>query len=77
VEGKARDIIPVVVTFIIVFPDDAVVAFLNIGLRTDYVSQWLGSFVIAWPVAAVVAFFAIPAARRVARNPVVLIDGAK
>ena len=74
-EGKAKYIFPVVVTFIIVFLVSAVVTFLNIGLRADYVSRWLGSFVIDWPIAVLVAFFAIPAARWVTRKVVALIEG--
>jgi Protein of unknown function (DUF2798) len=76
-KAKAKYIVPLVVIFIIVFLVSAVVTFLNIGLRTDYVSKWLGSFIVAWPVAAVVAFFAIPAARCGTRNLVALIEGAK
>jgi hypothetical protein len=76
-EGKAKYIFPVVMTFIIVFLVSAVVTFLNIGVRGDYVAQWLGSFIVAWPIAAVVAFFAIPAARWVSRNIVVLIEGTR
>jgi hypothetical protein len=74
-EGKAKYIFPIVVTFIIVFLVSAVVTFLNIGLRADYVSQWLGSFVVAWPFAALVAFVAIPTARWVTRKVVALIEG--
>ena len=74
-EGKARYIFPVVVTFIIVFLVSAVVTFLNIGLRADYVAQWLGSFVVAWPIAAIVAFFAIPVARWLTVKFVALIEG--
>ena len=73
-EGKAKYIFPVVMTFIIVFLVSAVVTFLNIGLRADYVSQWLGSFIVAWPIAAVLAFFAIPAARWLTRKFVTRIE---
>jgi hypothetical protein len=76
-EGKAKYIFPIVMTFIIVFLVSAVVTFLNIGLRADYLSQWLGSFTVAWPIAAVVAFFAIPAARWLTRALVALIEGAR
>jgi hypothetical protein len=63
-DGKARFIFPVVITAIIVFVVSGVVTFVNIGFRTDYVPQWLRAFIIGWPVAAVVAFFAVPQARR-------------
>ena len=74
-EGKGKIIFPVVMTFIIVFLVSAVVTFLNIGLRADYLSQWLGSFIIAWPIAAVVAFVAIPLARQATQKIVALIEG--
>lgn len=74
-EGKGKIIFPVVMTFIIVFLVSAVVTFLNIGLRADYLSQWLGSFIIAWPIAAVVAFIAIPLARQTTQKIVALIEG--
>ncbi|MGH6783699.1 MAG: DUF2798 domain-containing protein [Sphingomicrobium sp.] len=62
-------------TAIIVFLVSAVVTFLNIGLRADYLSQWLGSFFIAWPIAAAVAFIAIPLARHATQKLVALIEG--
>jgi hypothetical protein len=74
-EGKAKIIFPIVMTFIIVFLVSAVVTFLNIGLRGDYLSQWLGSFIVAWPIAAVVAFAAIPLARQFTQKIVALIEG--
>jgi hypothetical protein len=74
-EGKGKIIFPIVMTFIIVLLVSAVVTFLNIGLRADYLSQWLGSFIVAWPIAAVVAFVAIPLARHATRKLVGLIEG--
>lgn len=63
-DGKAKYIFPVIITGIIVFVVSAVVTFSNIGARADFVPRWLGAFVTGWPVAAVTAFFAIPAVRR-------------
>lgn len=65
-EGKTRYIFPVIITAIIVFIVSAVVTFINIGFRTDFVPRWLNAFITGWPVAAVVAFIAIPYARRLA-----------
>jgi len=50
-------------TGIIVFFVSAVVTFLNIGMRADYFAQWIRSFGIGWPIAAVVGFFTMPVAR--------------
>jgi hypothetical protein len=43
-------------------------AVVTLGLRGDYFYQWLGSFLIAWPIAAGVAFIAIPLARQAAQK---------
>jgi hypothetical protein len=76
VEGKARFIFPVVITAIIVFIVSAVVTFFNIGLRPDFVPRWLSAFIVGWPVAALTAFFALPAARTVTLRIVGLIERA-
>lgn len=49
--------------------------FLNIGFRADFVFLWLKAFFTAWPLAALVAFFAIPLARRITQRLVVMLDG--
>jgi hypothetical protein len=74
-DRKAKIIFPIVVTAIIVFMVSGVVTFLNIGLRHDYLAQWMRAFAVGWPVAAIVAFVAIPVARVVTQRLVSLIDG--
>jgi uncharacterized protein DUF2798 len=74
-EGKGKIIFPVIVTGIIVFIVSFLVTFLNIGLRADFVFLWLRAFFTAWPLAALVAFFAIPLARRLTQRLVVMLDG--
>ncbi len=76
-DGKARIIFPIIVTAIIVFCVSAVVTFINIGFGPTYVSQWLRSFIIAWPIAAIIAFVAIPDARRSTQTIVTLIEGRR
>jgi Protein of unknown function (DUF2798) len=51
------------------------VTFLNIGFRADFVFLWLKAFFTAWPLAALVAFFAIPLARRLTQRLAVMLDG--
>src|SRR5262249_2580509 len=63
-EGKARFIFPIIISALIVFVVSGVVTFTNIGLRADFVPRWLKAFVTGWPVAAVLAFVAIPYVRR-------------
>ena len=74
-EGKARFIFPAVITAIIVFIVSAVVTISNIGLHPEFVPRWLKAFIVGWPVAIVVAFFAIPLARRLTAKIVALIEG--
>jgi hypothetical protein len=75
-DGKAKFVFPVVITAIIVFVVSGVVTFINIGFRGDYLSQWMLAFIMGWPVAAVVAFFAIPLARRITQRIVAMIEGS-
>ncbi|MBV9261373.1 MAG: DUF2798 domain-containing protein [Pseudolabrys sp.] len=74
-EGKARFIFPVLITAVIVFIVSGVVTFANIGLRPDFVERWMKAFLTGWPVAIVVAYFAIPVVRRATQVLVRLIDG--
>ncbi|MFZ0104094.1 MAG: DUF2798 domain-containing protein, partial [Pseudolabrys sp.] len=74
-EGKARFIFPVIISALIVFVVSGVVTFTNIGFRVDFVPRWLKDFMTGWPVAAVLAFFAIPHVRRATEAIVRLIEG--
>ena len=74
-EGKERFIFPVLISALIVFVVSAVVTFTNIGLRVDFVPRWLKAFITGWPVAAVLAFFAVPHVRRATEIIVRFIDG--
>lgn len=75
-EGKARFIFPVLISALIVFVVSAVVTFTNIGFRADFVPRWLKAFITGWPVAAVLAFIAVPYVRRAADAIVRLIEGS-
>jgi hypothetical protein len=74
-EGKARFIFPILATAIIVFAVSAVVTFVNIGFRADFVRRWLSAFIIGWPVVAVTAYIALPFVRRATVRIVALIEG--
>ena len=75
-DGKARFIFPVLITAVIVFIVSGVVTFTNIGFRADFVPRWLHAFAIGWPVAIVVAFFAIPLVRWLTVAIVRRLEGA-
>jgi Protein of unknown function (DUF2798) len=74
-DGKAKYIFPVLITAVIVFIVSGVVTFTNIGFSHDFVPRWLKAFFTGWPVAAVVAYLAIPVVRRATNALVQLIDG--
>jgi hypothetical protein len=74
-EGKAKFIFPVIITGIIVFVVSAVVTFINIGMVAGFVPRWLKAFFTGWPVAAVVAYIALPYVRRLTLTIVNLIEG--
>jgi hypothetical protein len=74
-EGKARFIFPVIISALIVFVVSGVVTFTNIGLRAEFVPRWLKAFVTGWPVAAVLAFIAIPYVGRATEVIVRMIEG--
>ena len=73
-EGKARFIFPII-SALIVFVVSGVVTFTNIGLRADFVPRWLKAFMTGWPVAAVLAFVAIPYVRRATEVIVRMVEG--
>jgi hypothetical protein len=52
-----------------------VVTFTNIGLRADFVPRWLKAFITGWPVAAILAYIAVPHIRRATEAIVRLIEG--
>jgi hypothetical protein len=75
-DGKARLILVTIMTAIMVLMVTLVATFLNIGLRSDFVVQWIKAYLIGWPIAAITGYFIMPAARRFTTRIVDLIDGA-
>jgi uncharacterized membrane protein len=73
-EGKAKVIFPILMSSVMVFMVTLLVTFLNLGLPTDFLLQWIKAYFIAWPVAATTAYFAMPFARRMTQALVTLID---
>ncbi|MDO9411249.1 MAG: DUF2798 domain-containing protein [Pseudolabrys sp.] len=61
----SRFILAAVMTAVMVFMVTLVVTFLNLGFRADFLAQWAKAYFIAWPIAAITAFFVMPTARRV------------
>ena len=55
-------VICVIVTF--------VATWLAVGFDPTFVRQWVKAFVVAWPIAAMTAYFVLPSARRIAERMV-------
>jgi hypothetical protein len=52
-----------------------IVTVLDLGLRSGFLLKWLEAYLIAWPVAAITAFFIMLPARRLRERIVALLDG--
>lgn len=65
---KPQHVQPVIMSGIMAFLMTAVITWLNLGLPADFLARWLHAFVVAWPLAAVAAFIAIPIAQRASRR---------
>ena len=74
-DGKARLILITTMTSVMVLMVTLVATFLNIGLRSDFVAQWMKAYFVAWPIAAATGYLIMPLARRFTTRVVSLIDG--
>jgi hypothetical protein len=76
-EAKPRLILALLMSSVMVFMVTLLVTFLDLGLRSDFLIQWVKAYFIAWPVAATTAFFIMPPARRLTDRIIALIDGRR
>jgi hypothetical protein len=76
-DGKARLILALLLSSVMVFMVTLLVTYLNLGFRSDFLVQWIKAYLIAWPVAASTAFLIMPTARRATERIVALIDGTQ
>jgi Protein of unknown function (DUF2798) len=74
-DGKARLILVTTMTAVMVLMVTLIATYINIGLRADFVFQWIKAYLIGWPIAAITGYFVMPAARRFTVRIVNLIDG--
>lgn len=75
-DGKTRFILTATMSSMMVAMVTLLVTWLNIGLRPDFILQWVKAYIIAWPVAALTGFIVMPMARRFTDRVVNLIGGA-
>lgn len=75
-DGRARFILAAAQSSMMVFMVTLVATYLNLGLRSDFLFQWAKSYIVAWPIAAGMAYLVTPMARRFTERVITLIDGA-
>jgi Protein of unknown function (DUF2798) len=76
-DGKARLILALLMSSVMVLMVTLLVTFLNLGLRSDFLLQWVKAYFIAWPVAAGTGFVVMPAARRLTDRIIARLDGSQ
>ena len=63
-KSSARLILAATQSSMMVLMVTLVATYLNLGLRADFVLQWAKSYIVAWPIAAGMAYLVTPMARR-------------
>jgi hypothetical protein len=76
-DAKARAILALLQSSVMVFMVTLLVTYLNLGFDPDFVRQWVTVYFIAWPIAATTAFLVMPPARRLTERIVALMDGRR
>lgn len=74
-DTKTRLILAFVMSSVMVFMVTLIVTYLNLGLRSDFLWQWVKAYIVAWPIAGTTGFCVLPHARRVTDRIVARIDG--
>jgi hypothetical protein len=74
-DHKTRIILVTTMTSVMVLMVTLIATFVNIGLRADFLLQWMKSYLLGWPIAAITGYFIMPTARRFTTRVVNLIDG--
>jgi len=65
---KVRALTGALMTLVICVIVTFVATMLAVGFDPDFLRQWAKAFVVAWPIAAVTAYFVLPGARRIAER---------
>jgi hypothetical protein len=74
-DAKTRFILAAIMSSMMVFMVTLVVTYVNLGLRPDFLLQWVKAYFIAWPVAATTGFLVMPMARRATDGIVRMMGG--
>jgi len=76
-DAKARLILSVLMTSVMVFMVTFIATYLNLGFDPDFLRQWVKAYFVAWPIAALTAFFVMPPARWLTDRIVGSMDGRR
>jgi hypothetical protein len=67
-DWRVRALTAALMTIVMVAIVTFVATALALGLDPDFLRQWGKAFIVAWPIAAVTAFFVMPGARKIAER---------
>ena len=76
-ETKPRLILAALISSVMVLLVTFLVAVLDLGWRAGVLNRRAKAYFLAWPIAAITAFFIIPPARPLTERVAVLIDGRR
>lgn len=71
---RVRALTAALMTIVMVALVTFVATWLAVGIDPGFVWQWGKAFIVAWPIAAVTAFFVMPGARNLAERIVAIAD---
>jgi len=72
---KPQHIQPVIMAGIMAFLMTGFITWLNLGLPSNFIALWARAFIIAWPLAAMAAYIAIPIAQKATRKILTALYG--
>jgi len=76
-ETKPRLILAALISSVMVLLVTFLVAVLDLGWRAGVLNKRVTAYFLAWPIAAITAFFIIPPARPLTERVAALIDGRR
>jgi uncharacterized protein DUF2798 len=76
-DAKARLILALLMSSVMVAMVTFLVTMLDLGLRSGFLLKWFTAYAIAWPVAAATGFVIMQPARRLTDRIINLLDGQR
>jgi hypothetical protein len=74
-DAKARMILALLQSSMMVLMVTLLVTYLNLGFDPDFLNQWMKAYFMAWPIAATTGVLVMLPARRLTERIVTLMDG--